>query len=211
MVAVSHSNQMVSQICSSLVLLEHGRVVVQGDPIWVIERYTGGRLGDGNLVRENDVYAEDIADPVEDSPVAIEDLEVLPDVFLPGDPLTFRFTLEVTAPTEGRLVMSFYSIGRAAFAEPEEGPSELLEQTGRWTITGQIASFPIAPGPYHLRVAAIAALDPDDFDQEFRQSLARSTVPFVIKGDATRRPGLKLDTRWEYVDPAHRDHEVTKS
>jgi len=209
-VAVSHSNQMISQICSSLVLLEHGRMVVQGDPISVISRYTGGRMGDGNTVTDAEVYAEDVADPVDDSPVTIEDLEVVPDTFLPGDPLTFRFTLDVTMPAEGHIVMSFYSIGRAGFAEPEEGPSELLQQSGRWTVTGQIASFPIAPGPYHLRVAVIPFLDPNDFDQEHRQSLARSTVPFTVKGDATHRPGLKLDSRWEYVEMASSGHEVVK-
>jgi len=209
-VAVSHSNQMISQLCSSLVLVDHGRIVVRGDPISVISHYTGGRLGDGNVVQENDVYADDIPPPREDSPVAIEDLQVLPDAFFPGEPLTFRFTLVVTAPTEGRLVMSFYSIGRAAFAEPEEGPSELLGKVGRWTITGQIASFPIAPGPYHLRVAAVPYLDPDDFDQEFNHSLARSTVPFLIKGDATHRPGLKLDTSWESVDAAPCEHVVAE-
>ena len=46
-VAVSHSNQMISQLCSTLVLLEHGQIVAEGDPVTVISRYIGGGVDGG--------------------------------------------------------------------------------------------------------------------------------------------------------------------
>ncbi len=197
-VAVSHSNHMISQLCSTLALLDHGHIVTIGDPVTVISRYIGEQvIGIGEPVPDDQVHAELIADPPEDSPVAVEDLELLPDAIVPGGALTFRFTLRVTEPVDARLVMSFYSIGRAAFAEPDEGPSELLATTGSWTVTGQIDSFPVAPGPYHLRVAVIPEHDPNDFDQEYLESLAKVTTPFTILGDPTHRPGLMFDTKWE--------------
>jgi ABC-2 type transport system ATP-binding protein/lipopolysaccharide transport system ATP-binding protein len=197
-VAVSHSNQMISQLCSNLVLLEHGQIVAEGDPVTVISRYIGDQvIGIGEPFEDDRVYADLVADPPEGAPVAIEDLEVVPEAFEPGGTLTFRFTLRVLEPVDARLVMSIYSIGRAAFAEPEEGPSDLLGQVGTWTISGQIASFPVAPGPYHLRVAVIPEHDPNDFDQEYLESLAKETTPFRILGETTRRPGLMFDTTWE--------------
>lgn len=198
LVAVSHSNHMISQLCETLVLLEHGRVITSGDPVSVIARYIGEEvIGTGGPVDQDSVHADLVADPPEGSPVAIEDLEVVPDSFDPGDPLTFRFTLRVLEPVEARLVMSIYSVGRAGFAEPEEGPSELLGTVGTWVITGQIASFPVAPGPHHLRVAVIPEQDPNDLNQQYLDSLAKETTPFRVLGDATRRPGLKFDTAWE--------------
>lgn len=209
-VAVSHSNQMISQLCSTLVLLEHGHIVTMGDPVTVISRYIGEQvIGIGEPVDDDQVHADLIADPPPDSTVAIEDLEVVPDAFTPGGALTFRFTLRVTEPVDARLVMSIYSIGRAAFAEPEEGPSELLASEGTWTISGQIASFPVAPGHYHLRVAVIPEHDPNDFDQEYLESLAKVTTPFTILGDPTHRPGLMFDTTWESTpQPAIEDAGV---
>lgn len=196
-VAVSHSNWMISQICDELVLLEHGKVAATGDPVSVIARYVGEEvIGIGEPVTDNRPVTEVIAEPAPDSPVTITDLAVVPADIEPNDRLEFRFTLRVEVAVEGLLVMSIYSIGRAAFAEPEAGPHELLRSPGTYEVRGTIATFPVAPGRYHLRVAVLPRHRDDDYDQEFLEALAKQTVPFTVIGDFTRRPGLLFDTSW---------------
>jgi ABC-type polysaccharide/polyol phosphate transport system ATPase subunit len=198
-VAVSHSNWMVSQICEELVLLEHGKVAAMGDPVSVITRYVGQEvIGIGEPVTDNRPVTPLLSEPPPDSPVVVEDLEVVPPELEPNDPLQFRFRLRVHEAVEGLLVMSFYTMGRAAFAEPERGPGELLAAPGTYEVSGRIASFPVAPGRYHLRVAVLPAdYEDDDYDHEFLEALAKETVPFTVVGDFTRRPGLQLETTWD--------------
>jgi hypothetical protein len=206
-VAVSHSNWMISQLCEKLVLVDHGHVVMMGDPITVINRYTGEEVIDaGEPITDDRPVAAMIADPPEDSKVTITDLEVLPQDLLPGDPVEFRATLTVEEPVDAILVMSIYSFGRAAFADPEEGPSEILLQPGTWTVSGRIQHFPVAPGQFHLRLAVIPDLESADYDQEYLQSLAKCTVPFSVKGEMTTRPGLKFGTSWA-TEPAEQTVE----
>lgn len=200
-VAVSHSNWMLAQLCDTLILLEHGHVIASGDSVTVIGRYLGEEVvGVGEPFPDDQIVADLIPPPPESSPVSIEGLAVIPNSIEPAAPVRFSFELVVEEGTEGILVMSFYTIGRAAFAEPEEGPSHLLATPGRWRIEGTITSLPVGPGPYHLRVAVIPAHDPDDFDHEFRNSLAVETVPFAVLGNPTRRPGILLEVTWVEED-----------
>lgn len=212
LIAVSHSNWMISQLCDTLVLLEGGRVVCVGDPVTVINRYVGeAQVGLGNPVDDDQPIADLIAEPDPESPVRIENLAVTEGGVPVGGPLDFSFDLFVDAPVEGVLVMSIYSMGRAAFAEPEVGPSEYLAKPGIWRVSGRIEHFPLAAGAYHLRVAVIPQMDSDDQDQEYLSSLARSTVPLLMRGEPTSRPGLRFDTAWEVSWPADVRAEVEDS
>ena len=57
----------------------------------------------------------------------------------------------------------------------------------RWSVRCIIA------GP----TGKVDAIDPDDWDQEYLESLAKVTTPFRVLGDATHRPGLMLETRYD--------------
>ncbi|WP_426574224.1 ABC transporter ATP-binding protein [Aquihabitans sp. McL0605] len=210
-VAVSHSNWLISQLCDRLLLIDHGHVVASGDPVTVISQYTGATtIGEGGPVPEDQIYADLVAEPILHSGVEIRDLELVPPDIQPGDSLTFRFNLDVEEPTDAIIVMSVYSIGRAAFAEPEQGPSHLLTTPGSWAVTGTIPHFPVAPGRYHLRIAVITHHEREDFAQEYLTSLAKVTVPFSVLGDVTSRPGLQFDAEWQ-VAPAAADDATSEA
>jgi ABC-type polysaccharide/polyol phosphate transport system ATPase subunit len=195
-VAVSHSNWLLTQLCEHLVLLEGGAIVASGDPVSVISRYIGETEVGLGRPHPDDQFAVDLfLPPPADSPVGIVGLGVADETVPTGGELAFSFDLAVDRPTQGLVVMSFYTVGRAAFAEPSEGPSELLGQVGVHRIEGRFP-LPLAAGAYQLRIAVIPEHDIEDFDQEYRNAIAVASVPFTIVGEATRRPGLALDVRW---------------
>ncbi|MEZ5138999.1 MAG: polysaccharide ABC transporter ATP-binding protein [Acidimicrobiales bacterium] len=196
-VAVSHSNWLLTQLCEELVLIDHGEVVLRGEPIEVISAYLGSEtIGVGEPIPEDQIVAPLITAPEEPGQVRVLDLRCTPPDIEPGEPLGFRFRLEVDRPVDAQLVFSVYTMGRAAFAEPEVGPADLLAQVGASEVEVRIPTFPIAPGRYHLQVAVIEQHLADDHHQEYHQALAKAMVPFSVLGDPTARPGLKLAAEW---------------
>lgn len=201
LVAVSHSNWLLTQLCEHLVLLEEGRVVASGDPVSVVSRYIGEtNIGYGDPEPDREIVAEVYQESTAPAAPSIVGLRLEEPAVASGGTLRFSFDLVVERPVEGLLVMSFYTVGRAAFAEPSEGPSHLLGQVGTHRVEGSFP-LPLAAGAYQLRIAVLAEHDPEDYDQEYREALAVANVPFTVVGAATRRPGLALDVRWRSSGP----------
>lgn len=196
-VAVSHSHWLITQICQRAVMLEHGRITCEGDPLSVIEQYLGETTITDTDKDERFPVLDELAATDGPSPVRLVDLELDTDEISPHDRLRFRVTVEVDRPVDGQLVMSLYTMGRAVFADPEEGPSHVLSEPGRWTVTGTTQPLPFSPGAFKLRLAVLRARDPEDHLHRHVGALATAGAPFRVLGPASTRPGLVFDTAWE--------------
>lgn len=200
-VFVSHSPWLTTQVCDRAILLENGVVAAEGDAVSVIERYIGEET-----VLDTDKDASFpvlplIAPVPEDTPVRIHGLSLEPAAIEPHGRIRFRFRIDVKRPLEAQLVLSLYTLGRAVFAEPAIGPSELFDVPGSYEISGRTDHLPFSPGGYKLRVAAIPAVDPEDLFQEHIGAFDVATAPFRVLGDLGSRPGLQWHTEW-WVDSA---------
>lgn len=195
--AVAHDNWMITQLCDRAALLENGALVAEGSPIEVIERY----IGPDNSTdpdRDPDLPRLSALAPAADvSPVRLSDLVVEPSEIEPNERLRFSFRLDVDAEVDGALVMSIYTMGRAVFADREEGPAEVLRQPGSWEITGVTAPLPFASGSFQIRVAVVSGHDHQDFLQEHLEAFTSLTASFQVRGGLSTRPGLLIDTAWE--------------
>ena len=214
-VAVSHNNWLITQICDHALLLENGAVVLAGDPLTVIERYLG-----------EDTITDATKDPrfptlplisaaPEDGNVRFRDLVVEPAGIQPNDPLDLSFVVEVDEPVDADLVMSIYTMGRAVFADPDIGPSDVLRRPGTWEISVRTDRLPFSPGSFKVRIAALRGLDPDDHTQEHQGAVATIAAPFKVLGPPSTRPGLLFDTEWQVrslgADPDRTDSDRTDS
>ncbi len=199
-VAVSHNNWLITQLCDHAILLEEGRIVESGDPLSVIERY----LGEDTVTDpDKDERFPSLGAHVpvgDDSPVRITDLVVEPAEIRAHERLRFRFVVEVEREVEGQLAMSMYTMGRAVFAEPSIGPDEPFARPGRWEVSGTTDPLPFSPGGFKLRVVATPRLDPEDPLQEHVGAYATATVPFRVLGDIGVRPGLQWHTDWDVTE-----------
>jgi len=195
-VAVSHNNWLITQLCDRAILLEQGRVISSGDPISVIQDYIGEETST-DPDKSEELPNAPVFDHQEDDRVRLGDLRCDPPNFDSGQPLRCRFTLDVSEPVDGHLVLSVYTMGRAAFADPIEGPSQLLAAPGRWTVSVSTAPLPFTAGSFLVRVAVVRTLDPEDHLQELITSFADAVAPFRILGDPSSRPGFVFDAHWE--------------
>lgn len=203
LVAVSHSPWLITQLCDQAYLLEHGRVAAHGDTLAIIEQYLGSETHtdpdqDESLPKLPFLH-DDLSSTVHISDLVIEELR-----FPSNQPLRFRFTLTVEEPVDGRIILSVYTMGRAVFADPAEGPSELLSRTGTWTVRCVTAPLPFAPGPFQARVAVVRALDQEDDLQLHLAALTSEQAIFFIVGRPSSRPGFLMDTAWsvEAAEPS---------
>lgn len=201
--AVAHDNWMITQLCDRAALLENGVLVAEGSPIEVIERY----IGPDNSTdpdRDPDLPSlSSLAPTTVESPVRLRDLVVEPAEIEPNDRLRFSFRLDVDEEVDGALVMSIYTMGRAVFADREEGPDEVLRQPGSWEITGVTAPLPFASGSFQLRVAVVNGRDVQDHLQEHLEAFTSLTASFRVLGALSTRPGLLIDTTWAVEPVSH--------
>jgi len=203
-VAVSHNNWLITQICDHALLLEDGRITAAGDPLTVIEQYLGTHTVT-DPGKDASFPTLPHLDERPESPVRVRDLVVEPSEIRPNDPLRFRFTVEVDEPQQANVVMSIYTMGRAVFADPQVGPSAILQEPGVWEVVGTTDRLPFSPGAFKIRVAIVTAPDPDDFLQEHLTAFASASASFKVIGPASTRPGIQFETTWE---PTRLDADV---
>lgn len=195
-VAVSHNNWLITQLCERAILLDQGRVTSAGDPVSVIQDYIGvGTSTDPD--KPEDLPNAPVFDHQQDDRINLGELRCDPPEFDTGRPLRCRFVLDVREPVDGHLVVSVYTMGRAAFADPIEGPSDLLRQPGRYEVSVTTAPLPFSAGSFLVRVAVVRTIDPEDHLQELLTSIADAVTPFRILGDPSSRPGFVFDAQWE--------------
>lgn len=199
-VAISHSNWLITQICDEAVLLEDGRVAFAGDPLSVVERY----LGEDTITdttKDERFSTLDMLRLDDDAPVRLSDLVIDPPAIESNDRLHCRFRLEVLEEVDAELVLSLYTMGRAVFADPDIGPSEVLRRPGTWELEVVTDRLPFSPGSFKVRVAVLQRVDPEDHLQEHRSALTAVSGAFKVLGDPSTRPGLQFETTWRVVEP----------
>lgn len=195
LVLVTHNLWAVNSMCDRAVLIDHGRIVVDGTPADAIAEYLGEQPVT-EMDPEKGAVFEDFRVPEEvEGMVRIDSIQAVPDVIQSSGPITIRATITVLQPCPGVVVMSLFTAERAVFAERELGPSEFLSTPGTWTVEADIPSVPISPGRFQFRIAVLPE-DDRHFDQEFPAAYALASAEMKIDGDLMARPGIKLDTRW---------------
>ena len=200
LVLVTHNLWAVNSMCERVILLDHGRVVVDGTPAEAMAKYIGEEPTT-TLDTETGAVFEDFRVPTGlASKVTIESIEALPDVIKSGESITIRAVIKVKQPCEGMVVMSLFTSERAVFAERELGPSEFLKTPGTYVVSADIPSVPMAMGRFQFRIAVLPK-DDRHLDQEFPAALAVASAEMKIDGEVMARPGLKLNTDWS-VEPA---------
>ena len=167
------------------------------------------------------VQAPDFLDykPRDDGPptAVVDEMWTEPSRITPGSPLRVMARIRVLAPTDGVLVMSFYTSGRAVFAERDLGPSDFLMTPGTWLVSADIARVPIATGQYMFRFAILHE-DSVDPEQTYEHAIAIGEAEFTLSGPVSARPGLLLESEWSTVlldeatdGPAPASPETTSS
>jgi ABC-type polysaccharide/polyol phosphate transport system ATPase subunit len=203
-VAVSHNNWLITQLCDRAVLLQRGKMTSSGDTISVIQDYIGADTSTDPDKAES-LPSAPIFNHCNDDRTEISNLTCDPPAFNSGQPLRCRFTLRVDAPVDAHLVLTVYTMGRAAFADPLEGPSDLLSQPGIWEVEVTTAPLPFTAGSFVVRAAAVTSIDPQDSNHEFLSSLTDDEAAFTILGDPSSRPGFVFDAQWDTtpLEPNH--------
>lgn len=204
-VAVSHSNWLITQLCDHAVLLESGHVAMTGDPLSVIERYLGEETITDTTKDERFAALPLLEVQTGESPVRLRDLTIDPPDIQVNDRLEFRFVVEVDEAVGADLVMSMYTMGRAIFADPAICPDDLLSRPGTWEVSVRTDRLPFSAGSFKVRVAVLHGLDPDDVLQDHLSALASLSAPFKVLGPASTRPGLQFDTDWSVTAVARDD------
>ncbi|MFN8050298.1 MAG: ABC transporter ATP-binding protein [Acidimicrobiales bacterium] len=196
MVAVSHSNWLITQICDHAVLLDGGRVVFEGDPLSAVEHYLGTDTNTDPGKDERLPTLDHIDLVTDHEHVALGPIVFDPPAINSNDRLRFHFEVTVHEPVDGELVMSMYTMGRAVFADPDIGPSDILGRRGTWVVDVQTDRLPFSPGAFKIRVAVLTRRDPEDHLHEHVGALASVTGTFRVLGDPSTRPGLQFETEW---------------
>jgi len=195
LVLVSHSLWMVNSICERVILLDHGRIEVDGTPADAISKYIGEEPRT-EMDPEVGATFEDFRVPLQlKGKVHIDSIQALPDVIRSGDPVTIRATVTVVDPCPGVIVMSLFTSERAVFAERELGPSDFLSTPGTYVVEAVVPAVPLATGRFQFRIAVLPE-DDRHYDQEFPAALAVANAELKIDGEPLARPGLKLGTSW---------------
>ena len=195
LIFVSHNLWSINSLCDRALLLDHGRVLVDGTPAEAIDRYMA-ELGVTELDPEAGAVFEDFEVPAAlAGRVVIDHIEAVPPVIRSGDPVAIRATITVEEPCDGVVVMSLFTSERAVYAERELGPSDFLRSPGTVVVEASIDGVPLSPGRFQFRIAVLPE-DDRHLDQEFPRALAVATTEMTIDGDLTARPGIKLGTRW---------------
>jgi len=193
---VSHNLWMVSSLCDRLILLDHGRLVLDDIPSVVIDRYIGpDHLAEADPEIGAGHMPTPVVAPADEGRVTIESIETLPPRIPPGDPVVVRARIRVNEPSQGILVMSLFTSERALFARRVAGPTDFLATPGVWQIDAEIAGVPLSTGRYEFRFAVLREDDPH-YSQEFPTAFAVADAEVLVEGELTERPGVHLSTRW---------------
>jgi len=196
LIIVSHNAWMMEQLCSRLLLLERGVLRKDGPPADVMDTYVGPDYdSEEDPTIPAPRYLRFEVDETAEPTVTIDSMWTDPEVVKPNDPIVVGARITVHKPTVGVLVMTFFTSGRAVFAERDLGPSEFLLHEGTWTVTASVPHIPIASGVYMFRFAILPE-DSRDPAQTFKEALAVAQAVFTIDGAVSARPGIYLDTTW---------------
>lgn len=186
MVLVSHNLWVVAQVCTRVLRLDRGRVVDEGPPLAVIERYTGSAVGEAPRLGA--------------SPVVVDGLVVDPPIVDPCCAVEVQTVLHCHEPVPAGLVtLSVIAPGGYTISEERVvGGTVAMATPGVWRLRGQLNSLPFT-GRFTLAVSAL--------EVEGRPPLSRATTVLDVAGPVSTAPRLVLDTTWSIarIDADGRD------
>lgn len=196
---VTHSLNLVDEICDRGVVLDHGRVVFDGDP-----QFATGTL------RALLGTAEDTVAPVEEpepglefGPITIGDGPGRArGEFAGGDPIAIRVEMSVSpamAPTIGGVVVVVMGAGDLPVWVMDAGRDQLPGEPGDWTLDFAVAASPPLHGAFQVAVrvddrngtAIGVERSADTFWVRSGQESGLLAVPYQVDTEVTAaaRPG----------------------
>jgi ABC-type polysaccharide/polyol phosphate transport system ATPase subunit len=211
-VLVSHSLDMVEQLCDRVAWLDHGHLVAEGPADEVCERY----LASVNAAEEK--YLQETGDKAAPEPgdhqgtgaVRITDLSTVDDDGQPrslaanGEPVTFRIEYEVREPVDAPIFfVDFFTETGQHLASPDSwrGGLRLGRLSGTGKLEMRLPRLPLLPGVYSVS-AAVAS---ESLDQVYDRTppdcrlRVRPKGPYkaagiiTIDGDWSASTGSKVD------------------
>ncbi|MCU1499839.1 MAG: transporter ATP-binding protein [Acidimicrobiales bacterium] len=175
-VFVSHSLELVNQVCDRALCLVDGRVVDDGDVAEVVARYSGGVI--------------DRLDQMPDPPAVIADLQLGETTIESGDFLEVTCLVDVSDPTRALTLRSELGLplqgeGRAINVDRL---LDRLDRPGRWELRARIGPLSITAGRMELSVALVELATTAVVD--------RQRLPFTVLGQDTGVVLIAMHGTW---------------
>jgi ABC-type polysaccharide/polyol phosphate transport system ATPase subunit len=184
LLVVTHNLGLIPQICQRALRLDSGRIVDQGEPAAVVERYLASSA--------ESAFDDESADS---SAVFISQLRVSQAVIAPGDQLHVEFVLNVAKPLQNaRVAIVIRRLeGLHAAGVDAAGSEKALENPGCWRFSGDLGAVDVIEGSYWVLVTVL---------EEYagvRLTHAQASVNLTVASDGDdRQYGLvHLDTHWD--------------
>jgi ABC-type polysaccharide/polyol phosphate transport system ATPase subunit len=184
LVVVTHNIGLIPQICQRALRLERGRIVDEGEPALVVERYLASSA--------ESAFDEE---SVEKSGVVISQLRLSKPIIEPGEPLNVEFVLNVARPlSNARVVIVIRRLeGLHAAGVDATGSEKALENPGCWRFSGHLDSVDVVDGSYWVLVTVV---------EEYagvRLTHAQASVNLSVasEGDDRQYGLVHLDTHWD--------------
>lgn len=187
MLIVSHAHEMLATLCDTMILMERGRITLEGPPEQVIEHYIG---------LQGRPEAAVVLPSATGSAAHIRSVELSEDAVEPGGALHVDVDLEVAVPSDARLYFTVYTQGRA-IGPSMEGPSEALGQPGRWRVRAVLDELPLRSGAFELNVAV--ADEPVDGSHRLTGVVTEASAAFEVGGES--EPRTLLEVAWSEPRP----------
>lgn len=201
---VGHNIRQLQRICTRVLLLDHGRIVMDDDPNPVCARFYEEAQA-RNIARHISLPSE-IRPQRSSGEVSIQKVEMvnddgtLTDFALLHKPLTLRIYIDSKKSIEGpEITVGFHTsdfVTILAVNNQQSNKKQRIE-VGLQKIECRIDQIPLKPSPYSLRIVI--------FDQN-RQRLwdAENIIPIVVKAgsyDTTRLPEIgmiDIPSQWSH-------------
>ncbi len=201
---VSHNMATMQQLCESAILLQNGRLIMEGMPGEVIENYLSG------LVTQNDL-SEQFFPLSENKKASITSIRLLN----PARPSSTKvemaapFSIEVgircKSPFQPVILIQITSVntGQKAFAAyTQESVAEIPDINHKSKVICHVDSNPLVPGRYHVNVI-IGQLG-ERFDRQ-SEALSFEVIPSDVYGTGrtiySEHNGICWTPhRWEFLE-----------
>jgi ABC-type polysaccharide/polyol phosphate transport system ATPase subunit len=143
---VTHNLWLVPEICQRALRLEQGRIVDEGDPGEVVERYQASSA--------ERFFGDDSDDS---SSVLITKYRLSSPVILPGEPLDLEFDLDVARPIPNSRATIVITTPQGFHAAGTDvaGSGEALSKPGTWRMRGHLDSVSLSEGTYRVLVTVV--------------------------------------------------------
>lgn len=175
---VSHDLWVVGQICDRAVALDAGKVVDEGPPREVADRYAGAGVSEGGVWGR--------------APVQVDELALDPPAIETGGGFGVLARVTVHEPTpHAHVHVRIEGADGVMVSESEVVEASAVgATTGRWRVDGEVFSFPFSAGLYRVELSVVEGDDPTAV-------LSRATAGLEVGGPVASRASVRLHDHWE--------------